>query len=590
MASGDGNRQGGTQGALPAVKMYFATIPGEVMKQKPRADYYSGQKRIFSLVIILLAILPLIFINWNSSKLFQDSWLTKTENELSSFSESRKELIDLFLANQEDLLGGLLQLFMQEELSRVDRLEKVFFAVNRNNVMTDLGVIDGAGRHLAYVGPFTERLVGKNYADSPWFVEVMKQGRYVSDVFTGYRGVPHLVVAVASQDRSWLLRATINSEMFNALVASANVGPNGDAFIISRQGEMQTTSRLGQTIFDPGHVRMLHEIASRGVKVTSYNNYLYAVAPLNRGNWLLVLKTDIPSSLKDFYQARKIGLTVIVGTALLILIVARLVINPLVNKIERAEEQRMNLTDKVREVEKMALIGRLAASVAHEINNPLQVISAQAGWINELLEQETEGQAYDHQEALRAIEKIRTQVRRAGGITKRLLGFAGSDDGEWFETDINKIVEETINLLEKEACSNRIIIKREYAEGLPVVRTEATQLQQVFLNILNNAIDAIGSEGVITVSTLQVDGRIHVQFADTGPGIPEHDTDKIFQPFYTTKEKGKGTGLGLLISRNIMQKMNGDLEVVNREQGGCLFTVSLSLNNKVEVQTHEEKL
>lgn len=372
-----------------------------------------------------------------------------------------------------------------------------------------------------------------------------------------------------------ILRATINSAMFNSLVDSANVGPGGDAFIISREGELQTPSRLGIGRMTGEEVARLREIAARAEDVQQMGKDLYAVAAINEGNWYLVLKTDMASSLKGFYRAKKIGEAVMLLSTVLIMLVALVVVRTLVDRIARAEDQRMVLSDKVRGVEKMALVGRLAASVAHEINNPLQVISAQAGWMNELLAEGEEAQAGNYPEYKQAVGKITEQVRRAGSITHRLLGFSRAPEKKWSRTDINQTVEDTILLLEKAALVSRIRIIRDYRQGVPALETDPGQLQQVFLNLLNNAVDAIGHDGEIRVATRANEGRVLVQFADSGPGIAEHVLDKIFTPFFTTKEKGKGTGLGLSLSRNIMERLHGELTVANREGGGCLFTVSL---------------
>jgi two-component system NtrC family sensor kinase len=557
------------------VKAYLATIPAESLRQKPREAYYAGQKRLFVLVVIAVAVLPLVAINWKTSSFYQKSWLAKTSGELSGFADSRRELIDRFLIDQENLLGAFTELYDQQYLSRPGNLAKVFQAINKSGVITDLGVIDGNGQHLAYVGPFADKLAGRNYAAAPWFGEVMRQGRYVSDVFTGYRQVPHLVIAVAAPDRSWVLRATVNSAMFNGLVSSANVGPGGDAYIISAGGELQTPGRLGNGQAAPEDLKLLRGAAADGNHARQQGRYLYAVTPLNGGAWWLVLKTDIASSLQEFYQARKIGLAVIVAAALAILGVAQQLIRSLVNRIEKAEQQRMTLTGKVREVEKMALIGRMAASVAHEINNPLQVIGAQAGWVEELLEEGPEHQSANHQEQLEAVGKIRHQVRRAAAITRRLLGFSRHQEGPWQGVDLNQTVEETILLLEKEAKSLRIDIRRDYQSDLEPVVTDGSQLQQVFLNLLNNGVDAVERDGVITVTTVRDSDSVRVCFADSGPGIAPDHLEKIFDPFFTTKAKGKGTGLGLAVSRDIMRRLQGELRAGNGLEGGGLFTVTL---------------
>ena len=564
------------------MKAYLATIPAESLREKPRGDYYAGQKRLFVLVVIAVAVLPLVIINWETSSFYQKSWLAKTAGELSGSAASRRELIDRFLTDQENLLGGIVELYRREELSRTDDLARVFKAINKSGVMTDLGVVDASGNHLAYVGPFADRLAGRNYAEAAWFIEVMRQGRYVSDVFTGYRQVPHLVIAVAAPDRSWVLRATVNSEMFNGLVSSADVGPGGDAYIVSAAGALQTPSRRGGTTVEAEDLAMLRAVIGDGnLSRQLRDEHLYAFAPLNNGAWWLVLKADIPASLQGFYRARQIGLAVIVVAALAILAVAQQLIRSLVNRIEKAEQQRMSLTDKVREVEKMALIGRMAASVAHEINNPLQVIGAQAGWVEELLEEGPARQAANHKEELEAIGKIRHQVKRAAAITRRLLGFSRRQEGPSQVTDLNQTVEETILLLEKDAKSLRINIRRDYQADLPQVISDASQLQQVFLNLLNNAVDAVERDGVITVATRMEGERIAVTFADSGPGIAPDRLEKIFDPFFTTKAKGKGTGLGLAVSRDIMRRLNGDLRAENLPGGGGLFTATLEQPSQV---------
>ncbi|MEW6427745.1 MAG: ATP-binding protein [Thermodesulfobacteriota bacterium] len=557
--------------------MHLATIPARMLREKPRSAYYATQKRLFAGVIILFALLPLYLINWNISTLYRESWLSKTSMELAGFAASRKELIDHFLTGQEDLLSSLVDMHDPEFLKEQANLERIFGAINRSGVMTDLGAIDSRGDHLAYSGPFASMLAGKNYRDTPWFAKVMENGRYVSDIFTGYRGVPHLIVAVTDRSRSLILRATINSEMFNSLVASANVGPEGDAFIINREGAFQTPNRTGPRSIAGAELARLRQLAAGGSAAERIGHHLYAVTPLNGGNWLLVLETDLRSSLRDFERARKFGVTLILCASLLILIVAHFVMRSLVSRIARAEDQRMLMTHRVREVEKMALVGRLAASVAHEINNPLQVISAQAGWIRELLADGPERQPANHEEHVQAAEKIREQVGRAGSITRRLLGFSRAQDGSPRKTDINQTAEDTILLLEKAAQASRIVIARDYQPDLPAVVSDGQQLQQVFLNLLNNAVDAIGCNGTITVRT-RVDGaRVTIEFADSGPGIPPAVLEKIFDPFFTTKEKGKGTGLGLAISRSIVDRLHGRLTAANREEGGSLFTISLPL-------------
>jgi len=524
-----------------------------------------------------VSIVPLLVLNYNASRFYQESWMEKTSLELSSLASDRRALIDRFLETQEDQLAGYVSLSDPTTLGEGRRLAAVFKAMNRSGVITDLGVIDRRGNHLAYQGPFGKELAGKNYAKAEWFAEVMKNGRYVSDVFTGYRKVPHLIVAVADPGKSWILRATINSALFNSLVASANVGPGGDAFIVSRRGDLQTPSRLGLSAVTPDAMRFFTTLADSGGKAKRMGDQIHCAVPLNGGQWLLVLETNVAASLASYNKARRLDTALVAVASALIVLVAVLLTRSMVGRLARADHERNILNNQVREVEKMALIGRLSASVAHEINNPLQIITDQAGLIDELMDEEDTEAVAHFDDYRQAIGKIRTQVGRTSTITHRLLGFSRAQDYAPSTTDINLAVEETVALLEYEAKRHRIVITRHYQDGLPLVSTDNGQFQQVILNILHNAIDAIGQDGAIEVASRSDGDCIVVDFADSGPGLSAEVMEHLYDPFFTTKPKGKGTGLGMYVSRDIMARLGGELTATNRAEGGAVFSVHLPL-------------
>lgn len=539
--------------------------------------YYTRQKYLFALVFIVVSIVPLLILNYNASRFYQQSWMERTSLELATLAGDRRALIDQFLENQEDQLAGFMSLAGPQMLSEKARLATVFQAMNRNRVITDLGVIDRQGNHLAYQGPFEKELAGKNYAKAEWFAEVMNSGRYVSDVFTGYRKVPHLIVAVADPGRTWILRATINSALFHNLVASANVGPGGDAYIVNRRGELQTPSRHGHSTIPPEEMRFFTALADNAGTATRRGDQIYSAVHLNNRQWLLVLETDVAASLASYNKARRLDTALAVSASAVIVLVAVLLMHSMVGRLARAEQERSQLAHQVREVEKLALIGRLSASVAHEINNPLQIISDQAGLIGELLDEEQPDQVGHLADYRQAIGKIRTQIGRTSTITRRLLGFSRSQDYEPSATDINQAIEETAALLEHEAKRHRIDIGRQYQPDLPLVHTDVGQLQQVILNVLHNAIDAIGQDGRIDIRSRRENDHIVVEFADSGTGLSDEVMAHLYDPFFTTKPKGKGTGLGLYVCRDIMGRLGGELTAANRPEGGALFSLHLPL-------------
>ncbi|MBU3910287.1 MAG: hypothetical protein KKF85_04065 [Gammaproteobacteria bacterium] len=556
----------------------MAHSTGNSIRAELRDAYYARQKYLFALVFVVVSIVPLLILNYNAARFYRASWIEKTSVELSNLATDRKELIDRFLVTQEDQLAGFLSLYDPQALREGKRLEALFAAMNRSGVITDLGVIDRYGNHLAYRGPFEKELAGKNYAGSEWFAEVMQNGRYASDVFTGYRKVPHLIVAVADPARTGILRATINSTLFNSLLATANVGPDGDAFIVNRRGEFQTPSRLGRTAVSQEELEHFAALAESEGMATWQDDRIHGAIALNGGQWLLVLETNVASSLASYDKARHLDTALVAFAAALIILVAVLLTHSMVGRLARADREHSMLTNQVREVEKLALIGRLSASVAHEVNNPLQIISDQAGLIDELMDEEDPQSIINFADYRRSIGKIRTQVGRTSVITRRLLGFSHPLDNTRSNININQAVEETAALLEHEADRQRIAIIRHYQEDLPEVNTDIGQFQQVVLNILHNALDAIGSDGQIDITSRRDASHIVVDFADTGPGLTPEVIEHLYDPFFTTKPKGKGTGLGLFVSRDNMTRLGGELTVVNRTGAcGAVFSVHLPL-------------
>ena len=179
------------------------------------------------------------------------------------------------------------------------------------------------------------------------------------------------------------------------------------------------------------------------------------------------------------------------------------------------------------------------------------------------------------------ISGIFDNVTRCRKITHRLLGFSRRIDVSFEFINLNDIIKEVIEFLEKEILYRNIQLELHLSEDLPEILSDKGQLQQVFLNILNNAIDAIGKGGMIEVVTrIKDEHTLQVLFNDNGPGIPKEIMTHIFEPFFTTKEKGKGTGLGLSISYGIIQKLGGTILVQSEVNKGTTFTIELPQKTK----------
>ena len=221
------------------------------------------------------------------------------------------------------------------------------------------------------------------------------------------------------------------------------------------------------------------------------------------------------------------------------------------------------------ESERLAVIGKLAADVAHELNNPLQGIVTYSNLMLEKLPAEDA--------CVPSIEKIVKQASRCTIIVRGLLDFARQRKPNKRHSDINAVVSDCMSLVEHRAVFHNIKLIKKLSGGLPKVIVDPSQMEQVFVNLIMNAAEAMDGSGRLTVSTRldPTGGFVEMDFADTGHGISEENIERIFDPFFTTKEAGKGTGLGLAISYGIVKEHEGSISAVSRVGKGATFTVRL---------------
>lgn len=216
--------------------------------------------------------------------------------------------------------------------------------------------------------------------------------------------------------------------------------------------------------------------------------------------------------------------------------------------------------------ERLASLGELAAAVAHEVNNPMQTVLAYTHLLLEDMELDDEKKEW--------LQMMAGEASRVKKIVQSLLEFARRREPEFAELDVNEVVESVMTLIENQARTHKVEIRREVQAGLPLVTGDASQLQQVFMNVAINAIEAMTEGGTLTVSTLATDGEsVEIAFSDTGCGMAEEDAPRIFEPFFSTKEKG--TGLGLSVSHGIVSSHGGDIRAESTPGKGTRITVVL---------------
>ncbi|MFH1035331.1 MAG: ATP-binding protein [Pseudomonadota bacterium] len=549
----------------------------------PKAPYYKFLGRKIALAIAVVAFIPYALTYFVFYSNFQESIRAQVLGSLRQVVQSHQRTIDDFLNERLSDLRYTANLHTIDELSRPADIQVVLNSVNAvYRVYVDLGFLSDQGRHLAYAGPYG--LQEADYSQAFWFKEVMAKGVYVSDVFKGVRGVPHFIIAVkvSREGRDYVLRATIDIAQFSSLVEGVRLGKTGEAFILNQEGLYQTQSRSHGNLLSPSDLSMPEYFT--GVRVNENltrrgRSVVVAETWLKYGQWLLICQQDTEDAFSQL--AKTLNLAIIIGGFGLLIVTLTTVVftRYLVGRIAQADREKELLNEQIIQSGKLSSLGELAAGVAHEINNPVAIMIEEAGWVQDLMSDELEcfEQSPNRSEYERALKQINTQGQRCKEITHKLLGFARRTDAPVELTQINDLIHEVVELLERPASYANVHITQDLAPNLPQVNASPSELQQVLINLIKNSTDAMEKTGgTISVSTKPAGSMgVILSVKDDGPGIPEAVLPRIFDPFFTTKPVGQGTGLGLSICFGIVSKLGGKIEVISGKDQGTTFLVNL---------------
>jgi len=548
------------------------------------SDYYRYLTRNIMVIVIVVSFAPLILFGGLVGYQFHTSYHDKVVAHLKELVERHKQNIDGFLYERLANVQMLVSAYTCAELTDEAFLQEKFSMLRAEygGIFVDIGLVDEQGVQVAYVGPFSLRRAV--YSEAEWFKAAVGKPVYISDVFLGLRGMPHFIIAVKKtcKDTEWIFRATIDFVAFNSLVEGTRIGKTGSAFILNKAGEFQTRPPSAPAL-DKGFYsrfvsgRRLEERGSKVEEVTEAGRKLiYVTTPMKNGEWILVYQQDASDAFSDLYSARRLALVIFIIGGLGIVFMALVLSRRVVSRIARADLEKEMMNEQVIEAGKLASVGELAAGIAHEINNPVAIMVEEAGWIEDLLEEEDLRGSRNLEEFRRAVNQIKTQGKRCKEITHKLLSFARKTDPKAKEIQINDLVEEIVGLSEQRARFSNVKIKTNLAPDLPTVLASPSEMQQVLLNLMNNALDAMEKTGGTLEITSRVEGdNVVLDVADTGVGIPKQNLARIFDPFFTTKAVGKGTGLGLSICYGIIKKMGGEISVNSAVGLGTTFHIRI---------------
>ncbi|MFP3911434.1 MAG: two-component system sensor histidine kinase NtrB [Desulfobacteraceae bacterium] len=243
---------------------------------------------------------------------------------------------------------------------------------------------------------------------------------------------------------------------------------------------------------------------------------------------------------------------------------------------------KKRLEDDLTRVDRLAELGRAASGIAHDINNPVAVIGEISGWMEVLISDAPGLRPEEREELKKAVRDIQKQTGRCRAVTRQVLNFARESRSEKRSVDLHKILKNTVQFLRSETLTDNIHIRLDLMEALPPLDSEPEKLEQVFINLLSNAVYAVKEKreagGQIRVQTARLEDLIQVTISDNGSGIPKEMHHKIFDLFYTTKPSGKGTGLGLPICKRIIESLGGEISFASEPGMGTDFFVRLPIS------------
>ncbi len=547
-----------------------------------REIFYQELARKIKILILLISFFPMVLTTGVLYYRFNLAYTEKIHAHISEFVQKHRQNIDTFLGEKLANISYIASQFESGQQSPKEFLKKNLELLERGygDVFTDMGLVDQNGIQVAYEGPY--RLDNADYKTAQWFKEAMERPIYISDVFTGLRGYAHFIMAVKLKidGKNYILRATINFTKFNSMVEDIHIGKTGIAYIMNAKGQLQTKADIK---INPSFLPFLVEHQDNGETIITEREdvagekYLFFISALKNVNWIFVFRQDKSDAFFDLFKIKLLAGFIFIAACIAILLVAFKLPRNVVKLISSADAKSENMKMQVIESGKLASIGELAAGIAHEINNHVAIMVEEAGWIEDLLHEDDLIESKNLDEFRRSLRQINTQGKRCKEITHKLLSFARKTDSTANDVQVNDCIREMVSLTSQMARYNNVSFETNLEDGIPFVRISPAELQQVILNLINNAIDAMEkSGGIIKIETKQSKlekNSLVIIIEDNGPGIPKDNLERIFDPFFTTKAVGKGTGLGLSICYGIVQKMGGKIDVTSQVGVGTRFRI-----------------
>lgn len=546
-----------------------------------RLPRYRRLRRNLVIITLVAALLPPFILTGMNYIQDKEAYRAEGNFTVSQILSNTKRTLEKVVEERRSALALVIRQQPYAELANDTALAQTLQNLKDSfGGFVDLGLIESDGRQAHYAGPYD--LKNRDYKDQNWFHEVELKGAYVSDVFMGHRNFPHFVVAFKhdlSYGEFYIVRATLDMELIRQQVYTLDLDQQTDVFILNQEGILQTESLFYGDILSKANIAVPSATRRQEIveQMESANGMLVAGHTYIEGTpFILMVMKKLKSPLSHWLGNRSDVIWFLLVSGAVLTIVILLGTGHMTRQLREADLRRVRAFHNIEYTNKMATIGRMAAGVAHEINNPMAIINEKAGLMQDLVNY---GEDFANKEKFMGlIGSILQSVERCSGVTHRLLGFAKRMEVKQEVIDLKELLKEVVGFQNTDIRHRNIEVNYDFSEEVPEIDSDRGQLQQVFLNIVNNAIAAVDNGGRVDISLAKRDQHsVVVAITDNGKGISDENLKHIFEPFFSTKGEF-GTGLGLSITRDIVEKLGGEIEAQSELGKGTRFLITLPLS------------
>ena len=534
---------------------------------------------------MLVSLVPLASLGYKAISLGETLIEKKASSYLKGLSKRNAEAIKGFMAERANDINSLSNIICIFGFNST--MLKTHFEQMKAQYSPFLGffVLDKSKKRIFStldVAFDPEPLHSFGESENSWM------GTSVQDVsmFTiGQKQIPALMICTpmlnTSKERCGHLCALIDFRTVGSLLRKSNIEITGEVYLVDKKGKFLSASRFGaKALLDHISITAINGKEQGLYETTDYRGerVLQAYQKVDAFPWYVIADQDMAEILNRIKALGREAVVYGILTAMIVFGLALFVSTIIVNILKSKYQYEKELEFQVIQKEKLASLGLLTSGLAHELNTPL----ANALLYTQIAKEELDESGTGTKIIQQRLSTVVDEVRQGSKIVRNLLDFSRHTQSDAQTTEGNKILTKLMDIAGPHCASNKIKVKIELEKGMPDIKADASTIQAILTNLVANAIEAMPKGGILRLRTryVPVIKMIKIEIADSGPGIPKDELIKIFNPFFTTKKPGKGTGLGLFVSHEMARKLGGDIKVISSTSddsisSGTVFTVEL---------------